>query len=107
MKKSEILQVMAQNPKLAMFDEPDSGVDIENLELIGKALKEFLKGRSGLIVTHLGYILRYIEVDRGYVLYNGRIACYGDPLVILKQIEREGYAKCAGCLNVRRELRRP
>lgn len=62
-KRSEVLQVIAQNPDFLMLDEPDSGVDVENLEIIGNAVNEFLKRRSGLLITHIGHILRYIKAD--------------------------------------------
>lgn len=96
-KRSEVLQVLVQQPRFAMFDEPDSGVDVENLEILGKAINEFLKKRSGLLVTHLGFILRYVEADRAHVLINGRIGCSGDPARILAQILKEGYGWCETC----------
>jgi len=96
-KKSEVLQVLAQQPDFAMFDEPDSGVDVENLEVIGRAINDFLKGRSGLIITHLGYILRYVEADEAHVMIDGRIACSGKPSKILAQILKEGYRWCETC----------
>lgn len=102
-KKSELLQVMIQNPDLVMLDEPDSGVDVENLEVIGKALKKFLERKSGLIVTHLGYVLKYVKASKAYVLYDGEMICCGNPSVVLKQIEREGYSKCGKCLITRKK----
>lgn len=96
-KRSEVLQVLAQRPDFAMFDEPDSGVDVENLEVIGRAMNEFLKERSGLVITHLGYILRYVEADEAHVMIGGRIACSGKPSKILAQILKEGYRWCETC----------
>jgi Fe-S cluster assembly ATP-binding protein len=96
-KRSEILQLMSMNPDLIMLDEPDSGVDIENIEIIGKALQDFLKGKSALVITHHGHILDYIEVNKAYVLYDGKIACCGEPEKILTQIKEKGYAACAQC----------
>ncbi|MCP8304241.1 MAG: Fe-S cluster assembly ATPase SufC [archaeon] len=101
MKKSEILQVLAQKPKFAMLDEPDSGVDIENLAIIGKVINNFLKESSGLLITHVGYILRYVEVDKGHVLIKGEIACSGEPIKILDQILKEGYGWCEKCLQIK------
>lgn len=97
MKRSEILQVLAQKPEFVMLDEPDSGVDIENLELVGKAINNFLKGRSGLLITHLGYILRYVDVDKAHILINKTIACSGKPIEILNHILSEGYRWCEKC----------
>ncbi|AEF96286.1 Fe-S cluster assembly ATPase SufC [Methanotorris igneus] len=98
-KKSEILQLYAQNPDFIMFDEPDSGVDVENVELIGRIINEMLdknkepdeRRKSGLIVTHLGYILNFIDADKAHVLYNGKIILSGKPKEILNRIVEEGY----------------
>ena len=97
LKKSEILQILAQNPDFLMLDEPDSGVDVENLEVIGKTLNDSLKGKSGLLVTHLGYILRYLKTDVAHVMIDGRIACSGKPDEILEEILKEGYEGCKRC----------
>lgn len=98
-KRSEILQVLAQRPKFAILDEPDSGVDVENLEVIGKAINNFLEGRSGLIVTHLGHILNYVKTDVAHVLIGGRVACSGKSTEVLGQILKEGYKWCERCLR--------
>jgi len=100
-KRSEILQVLAQKPKFAILDEPDSGVDVENLEVIGKAINNFLEGHSGLIVTHLGHILNYVKADVGHVLIGGRVACSGKSTKVLSQILKEGYKWCERCLRER------
>ena len=101
-KRSEILQVLAQRPKFAVLDEPDSGVDVENLEVIGKAINNFLEGRSGLIVTHLGHILNYVKTDVAHVLIGGTIACSGKSTKVLSQILKEGYKWCERCLKEKR-----
>jgi len=97
LKRSEIFQVLAQRPSFAIFDEPDSGVDVENLEIIGKAISEFLKGRSGLLITHLGHILRYVDTDVAHVLVGGKIACSGEPSRIFNLIMKRGYRWCEKC----------
>jgi Fe-S cluster assembly ATP-binding protein len=97
-KRSEILQLLAQQPDLLLLDEPDSGVDVENLERIGKMLDGFLGGRTGLLITHMGHILRYVNADRGHVIINGTIACSGEPLKLLSQVLHEGYGWCEKCL---------
>ncbi|HMF31919.1 MAG TPA: hypothetical protein VKK79_10910, partial [Candidatus Lokiarchaeia archaeon] len=109
-KKSEILQLMSMRPKLMIFDEPDSGVDVENVELIGKVMRELLERdlmpsqqkRSGLIITHLGYILQFLGyVDRAHVMLNGRIQCSGRAETIMNSIKKSGFegclASCAAC----------
>jgi len=98
-KRSEILQLIAQKPSFAMLDEPDSGVDVENIELVGRAINELLSKGSGLIVTHLGYILRYIKADKAHVMADGKIACSGAPLEILQNIMEKGYEGCIKCLR--------
>lgn len=100
-KKSEILQVLAQNGDFIILDEPDSGVDVENLRILGSVIKDILLDRSALIITHLGVILQYIDADVAHVLINGRIVCSGSPIKILSQILNEGYAWCEKCPQVR------
>jgi len=102
MKRSEILQVLAQKPEFVMLDEPDSGVDVENLELVGGAINNFLEDRSGLLITHLGYILRYVDVDKAHVLIDKTIACSGKPIEILNHILSEGYKWCEKCPAIRK-----
>ncbi|OKY77751.1 MAG: Cysteine desulfurase activator ATPase SufC [Candidatus Methanohalarchaeum thermophilum] len=109
-KRSEILQVYAQNPDFIMFDEPDSGVDVESVELIGKKINKMLdkekkpseRKKSGLIITHLGYILNFMDVDRAHVLYDGIIACSGRPKEIRDQIIENGYQGCIECCQMER-----
>ncbi|WP_045216253.1 ABC transporter ATP-binding protein [Desulfonatronovibrio magnus] len=116
-KRSELLQLMAQNPSLVLFDEPESGVDLENMSLIGNVARSILDGpqepdnsaslkqlqskykTSGLIITHTGYILDYINADRGQVLYNGVLCCESRPRDILDHISKFGYKECVRCLN--------
>jgi len=97
MRRTEILQVLAQKPKLAIFDEPDSGLDVENLEIAGRAIDQFLRDRTGIIITHMGHILRYVQADFAHVMLNGRIVCFGSPSKILAQILKEGYKWCETC----------
>lgn len=119
-KRSELLQLMAQNPSLILFDEPESGVDLENMTLIGQTARALLDGAaepnpdtsmrdlrrrnrtSGLIITHTGYILDYVNADRGQVMYNGVLCCDTRPIRprdILDHIGKYGYKECIRCLN--------
>lgn len=119
-KRSELLQLMAQNPSLILFDEPESGVDLENMTLIGSTVRSLLDGAvspspntcmrdlrrrnltSGLIITHTGYILDYVNADRGQVMYNGVLCCDTRPTRprdILDHISKYGYKECIRCLN--------
>ena len=104
-KRSEILQLLVQNPSFVMLDEPESGVDVENMALLGKAAATLLekdmhmkvRTKSGLIITHTGYILDYLEADVGYVLIDGSLQCSGNPREILKSVKESGYKECMAC----------
>lgn len=116
-KRSELLQLMAQNPNLVLFDEPESGVDLENMQLIGNTVRNLLSRKleptpelsmleqkaqrhtSGLIITHTGYILDYVNADRGQVLYDGHLCCVANPREILEHISKYGYQECVRCLQ--------
>jgi len=104
-KRSELLQLLAQNPDLALLDEPESGVDLVNIALIGKLINDLLQKeqhlrdriRSGLIITHTGHILEYVSARTGYVLMGGVVVCEGDPKEILETIKKKGYEECRKC----------
>jgi Fe-S cluster assembly ATP-binding protein len=106
-KRSEMLQLLAQGPELALLDEPESGVDLENIALIGGLINEVLgkthpireRNRSGLIISHTGHILDYVNARTGYVLCGGQIICDGDPRDILNTIKEKGYQECVACLK--------
>jgi Fe-S cluster assembly ATP-binding protein len=106
-KRSEVLQLTIQNPDFIMLDEPESGVDIENISLIGNAIGSLLekdkrivkRQKSGLVITHTGYILDYLETDRGHVMCDGQIKCHGNPREIMKDIKERGYRECLECRN--------
>ncbi len=107
-KRSEILQLLAQQPDFIMFDEPDSGVDIENVELLAEEINHLLdkdkkpgmRKKSGLLITHLGYILNFVNADTAHVLMDGRIACSGNPSEILEDIRKEGFKGCVECCGI-------
>ncbi|MDL1959092.1 MAG: ABC transporter ATP-binding protein [Deltaproteobacteria bacterium] len=103
-KKSELLQLLAQGPDLSLLDEPESGVDIENLDVICQMIRKLLqkevrknRQKSGLIITHTGLILNYVNADRGHVMLNGQIYCHGNPRDIFERIRNYGYEECAKC----------
>jgi len=107
-KRSEILQLMAQKPDFIMFDEPDSGVDIENVELLAEEInvlldkdkKPGLRKKAGLLITHLGYILNFVSADTAHVLMDGRIACSGNPQEIIEDIRKDGFKGCVECCGI-------
>lgn len=104
-KRSEVLQLLVQSPDLIMLDEPESGVDLENISLMGAAIGRLLekdrhlihRTKSGLIITHTGYILDYLDADAGHVMCDGEIKCHGNPREILKDIKARGYRECLEC----------
>ncbi len=104
MKRSELLQLMVQRPDLVLIDEPESGVDIENIALVGEAINSLLgkdkvkdQKRGALIITHTGYILDFVNADKGYIIYEGNLLCRGNPRDILSEIKKYGYRRCAEC----------
>lgn len=116
MKRSEMLQLMAQSPDLVLLDEPESGVDLENIVLLGEIINSLLErqprrqeagGRahrertkkSALVITHTGHILDYITADKGHVLYNGVLCCARNAREILKWIREYGYEECIRCAS--------
>jgi len=105
-KRSELLQLLAQSPGLSLIDEPESGVDIENISVIGNAINKLLqKGlhrhrtKSGLIITHTGHILDYVTADVGHLLIDGNLKCTANPLDMLREIKKGGYEKCMECVE--------
>lgn len=105
-KKNEVLQLLLQQPSLALFDEPDSGVDLETLKLMADQIGRLLnKGDghqtpagSGLIITHHGGILNHLEADYGHVMVEGVLSPSSDPVKILRQLQQRGYQDCYQCL---------
>jgi Fe-S cluster assembly ATP-binding protein len=106
-KRSELMQLLAQRPDLVLLDEPESGVDLVNISLIGKLINELLEHECpirnrkcmGLIITHTGYILDYVNAQTGYVMCDGMISCKGDPREMLATIKEKGYKKCITCVK--------
>jgi Fe-S cluster assembly ATP-binding protein len=114
-KRSELLQLMAQDPDLFLFDEPESGVDLENISLIGHTISTLLqhelrndnarsrrrqrneRNKMGLIITHTGFILDYVTADIGQVLFDGVLCCASNPREIFECIRKVGYEECVRC----------
>jgi len=105
LKRSELMQLLAQRPMLTLVDEPESGVDLVNIALIGELLNDLLEKDCaiverkcmGLVITHTGHILDYVNARTGYVMCNGVIGCEGDPHEILATIRERGYEECIKC----------
>ncbi|MEZ5342625.1 MAG: Fe-S cluster assembly ATPase SufC [Acidimicrobiales bacterium] len=95
-KRNEILQMAVMQPRLAVLDETDSGLDIDALRVIASGVNS-LRGpdRSMIVITHYQRLLDYIEPDFVHVLVNGKIVKSGDRTLAL-QLEAEGYADFVG-----------
>ncbi len=93
-KRHEIAQLELLNPKVAVLDETDSGLDIDALKVVSEGVNRFRaqEGKGVLLITHYTRILRYIQPDQVHVFVNGRIAEQGGP-ELADQLEAEGYDK--------------
>ena len=90
-KRNEILQMLTLEPKLALLDETDSGLDIDALKIISDGVnKSRSSKRSFLVITHYQRLLKYIEPDVVHVLIDGSIVKSGDKDLAL-QLEEKGY----------------
>jgi Fe-S cluster assembly ATP-binding protein len=93
-KRHEIVQLELLNPKFAILDETDSGLDIDALKVVSKGVNRFREqgDRGVLLITHYTRILRYIQPDFVHVFVGGRIAEEGGA-ELAEQLEAEGYDK--------------
>jgi len=94
MKRSELLQLMVQAPELVLIDEPESGVDIENISLVGEAINSLLgkdkvkdPKRGAIIITHTGYILDFVNADKGYIVVDGVFVCRGNRGIFSRRLK--------------------
>jgi Fe-S cluster assembly ATP-binding protein len=93
-KRHEIVQLELLNPRFAILDETDSGLDIDALKVVSNGVNRFRENgdRGVLLITHYTRILRYIQPDFVHVFVGGRIAEEGGP-ELAEQLEAEGYDK--------------
>ncbi len=90
-KRNEILQMLMLEPRLAIMDETDSGLDIDALQVVAKGVNELRgPGFSAVIITHYQRILRYIEPDHVHVMLDGRLVTSGGKELAL-ELEDKGY----------------
>lgn len=92
-KRVEVAQIFALRPKLMIFDEPDSGVDIDSLKLIGNKISSLAAelGSATIVITHYRHIIPYVKPEVVHVLYDGRIVSSGNPDEIVEKLEKLGY----------------
>jgi Fe-S cluster assembly ATP-binding protein len=94
-KRNEILQMAVLDPKLAILDETDSGLDIDALKIVANGVNALQsKDRAIILVTHYQRLLDYIVPDYVHILSNGRIVTSGDKRLAL-ELEAKGYAGIA------------
>jgi Fe-S cluster assembly ATP-binding protein len=111
-KRSELFQLLMTQPKLALLDEPDSGIDLETLPTVGQMVNILLTKNSvcparrsaALLITHTGHILDYVQADKAHIMLEGRLECAGHPSLMLAEIRRSGYEGCVHCMQQLREV---
>ncbi len=90
-KRNEIFQMLMLNPKLAILDETDSGLDIDALRIVSEGVNAFKnEGNAVLLITHYQRLLNYIQPDFVHVLADGKIIKTGDRTLAL-ELEEKGY----------------
>jgi Fe-S cluster assembly ATP-binding protein len=95
-KRAEMVQMGIMQPKFAVLDETDSGLDIDALKAVGAGINRIMRGpdKGVLLITHYQRLLDYVEPDKVHVLNGGKIVRSGGP-ELAKELEREGYAEAA------------
>lgn len=90
-KKNEILQMLILNPKLAILDETDSGLDVDAIKIVSKGINMYKNDSNAvLIITHSTKILESLKVDKVHILVDGKIVTTSDSK-LAKEIEENGY----------------
>ena len=95
-KRAEMVQMGIMNPKFAVLDETDSGLDIDALKAVGSGINRIMRSteKGVLLITHYQRLLDYVTPDKVHVLYRGEIVRSGGP-ELAHELEREGYAEAA------------
>jgi Fe-S cluster assembly ATP-binding protein len=94
-KKCEMLQLLVLQPKVALLDEIDSGLDVDALKCVGKALNWFIKNNKEsalFIITHYQNILEYIKPDHVLIMFNGQLVSTGNGDLVL-EVTKGGYGQ--------------
>ena len=91
-KRNEILQLLTLNPKLALLDETDSGLDVDAVEIVSSGVAKFHNEKNScIIITHNAQILKHLPVSRTHIFLNGRIVKSGGAELV-KTVSEHGYA---------------
>lgn len=90
-KKVEILQLLTLNPKYALLDETDSGLDVDALKIVAGGINKFKNKKKGvLLITHYNRLLQYVAPDIVYIMAGGKIVKHGGRQ-LAKEVEKSGY----------------
>lgn len=102
-KRNEILQLLMLEPKFALLDEIDSGLDIDALKVVSKGVNA-MRGKDfgAMIITHYQRLLNYITPDVVHIMMDGRVVLTGGA-ELAARLEKEGYAKIAEELGIKYE----
>jgi Fe-S cluster assembly ATP-binding protein len=95
-KRAEMVQMGIIDPRFAVLDETDSGLDIDALRIVGDGINRIMRApdKGVLLITHYERLLEYVRPDAVHVLIAGRIVRSGD-IELARELEREGYAEAA------------
>jgi Fe-S cluster assembly ATP-binding protein len=95
-KRAEMVQMGILQPRFALLDETDSGLDIDALRIVGEGINRIMRGadKGVLLITHYERLLEHVRPDQVHVLQAGRITRSGD-IELARELEREGYAESA------------
>src|SRR6185295_721738 len=96
-KRAEMVQMGILQPKFALLDETDSGLDIDALRIVGEGINRIMRdaGKGVLLITHYERLLEHVRPDRVHVLQAGRITRSGD-IELARELESTGYAEMMG-----------
>ena len=96
-KKAEILQLLMLEPRFAILDETDSGLDVDAVRTVSEGIREYQRREDGalLIITHSTKILESLKVDYTHILVKGKIVKTGDASLV-DEINRDGFEKYIG-----------
>ena len=95
-KRNEILQLLMLQPKLALLDETDSGLDVDAVQIVSNGVAKFHSSDNAcIIITHNTQILKHLTVDRVHIFLNGKIVKEGD-VELIEEVTNNGYAEFGG-----------
>ena len=89
-KKLEVLQAIALDKKVIIFDEIDTGIDVDSLKIITKVLNKYKNNKTFILITHYNRVLRYLKTDKVLVLKDGELKQSGGAK-LAEKIEKHGY----------------